>query len=180
MGEDKAGLVYEGETLLVRAARRLGASFAEVLLADGAEPRHSIPGIRTIADPAPDLGPLAGLVAGLRGARFPLVYLWGADMPFFEPGVALALAPHAAHADVVALRSPRGVERLGAFYSRAALPAVEGEAASGRLALTSFFPLVRVRLLAEPEWRPLDPDARSIRNVNRPEDYRRLLAGEPF
>ena len=40
--------------------------------------------------------------------------------------------------------------------------------------ITSFFKRVRIKALQEHEWRSVDPEGRSFRNVNTPEDWKSI------
>src|SRR5256885_9210393 len=88
-GSDKALAQFRGEPLIARVVRELrAAGFAQLALAakdpdkyaaaaGGAEPLHDVRPIQT---------PLAGLAAGLRASRYPLVFACAADMPFAADG----------------------------------------------------------------------------------------------
>jgi hypothetical protein len=55
-------------------------------------------------------------------------------------------------------------------YSRSALSSFEEALREGRLAVRVALEGLDVRVVTEPEWRPVDPDGRFAENVNRPED----------
>src|SRR5256714_7286311 len=101
-GSDKALAQFRGEPLIARVVRELrAAGFAQLALAakdpdkyaaaaGGAEPLHDVRPIQT---------PLAGLAAGLRASRYPLVFACAADMPFAADGALIdaliaAIADH--------------------------------------------------------------------------------------
>ncbi|HET6319571.1 MAG TPA: molybdopterin-guanine dinucleotide biosynthesis protein MobB, partial [Chloroflexota bacterium] len=78
-------------------------------------------------------------------------------------------------------RSQGSLEPMHAVYRRApALAAIEAALGRGEQRMISYFRDVRVREVAEDEWRPLSPDGRAFFNVNTPEDLARAqrLAAE--
>ena len=128
-------------------------------------------GVRLVHDEAPFEGPLAGCMTGLIAAREPLVVVAGGDMPSLEPAVlALLIRALVASSADAALLEHRGrrqqlpfAVRTGAGTDAARRLLAQGERRLG--ALTDRLP---VRVLAEEEWRPLDPDARTLRDVDEP------------
>jgi len=97
MGRNKAGLPFDGETLLARAITRLAPQVAAVAVSgDPAEPALAAAGVTVLPDPLPDRpGPLAGMLAGLlwaaeRGAaRLQVVPV---DAPFLPDDLVVRLA----------------------------------------------------------------------------------------
>ncbi|HWD09331.1 MAG TPA: molybdenum cofactor guanylyltransferase, partial [Actinomycetota bacterium] len=94
MGRDKAVLVYEGEPLVVRVARRLASVCDDVVVAsgDGARLGDLGPGLAQVADALAGAGPLAGIVAGLEAARQALVAVVAVDMPDLDTALLSDLA----------------------------------------------------------------------------------------
>lgn len=90
MGQDKAGLMVGGETLLnrqLRLLREAGASELFVVVAAGREAPPALPeGVRTISDRVADAGPLAGIDAALSAASCPLVLMLAVDLPAMTAG----------------------------------------------------------------------------------------------
>src|SRR5262249_22007472 len=126
--------------------------------------------VKTVPDRHPDCGPLAGIHAAMLESRHPWLFVVACDMPGLDPDViAWPLArPRAGEAIV-----PRGdddVEPLHALYAVHALPVVERCLATGRHAMREFLPAIRVDYVDEHELRALRGAARSLLNVNTPED----------
>jgi molybdopterin-guanine dinucleotide biosynthesis protein A len=86
--------------------------------------------------------------------------------------------------DVAVLRQGEQVEPLHGAYRRTCLPAMEAAIRAGRRRVISFFPQVRVRYVTGAEVARFDPDLRSFRNINTPEEWERVqvegldIAGE--
>jgi molybdenum cofactor guanylyltransferase len=178
-GADKLRAEIAGRTLLELAIDAVSAVSSEVLvvLAPGDErslPESVVP-LRRVADSEAYGGPLVGLLAGLEHAREPRVVVVGGDMPTVEPAVLLALLRA-----LSASPPPIGAAVLSSEGRIVPLPAVlrTGSATDvvGRLVrdgerrLRSTFDRLGTRVLDEGDWRPLDPDAASLRDVDRPSD----------
>jgi molybdopterin-guanine dinucleotide biosynthesis protein A len=155
MGRDKALLELDGESLVRRATRVLGALVPRVLLASGSEPRYPELGLECVLDATAGVGPLAGLAAVLeRLERAPAAYacVLACDMPHVDAELFRLLLERAREsgAAVVLPESAQGLEPLCAVVHRDALPAVRAALAAGARRMDSFHERVRVvRVRAE-------------------------------
>jgi molybdopterin-guanine dinucleotide biosynthesis protein A len=170
---------YEGEALLGRAVLRVAAACAEVLvvLAPDADPPRmgiDVP-VRFARDAAPGLGPLAGIVAGLRVATAPIALVAAGDMPELHPPVLRLLLAEAADrsADAIALRDG---ERLGpmpcALRVDPAVRAAELLLRQGRRSVRELLDVLGAEAVEESAWRALDPQGRTLVDVDVPDDLR--------
>jgi molybdopterin-guanine dinucleotide biosynthesis protein A len=169
MGRDKALLEIEGETLLARAARRLGEVCAEVLIADRGTGPASVPD-------GPGRGPAAGLLGAARARPGRSLLVLAVDLPFVPVPLLEELARSEAGLpelpDLIIPSWSGGVEPLCAVYGPAALAVLEERVGRGRLDLWSLpdTPGLAVRRLGEEELRRFGEPARMFLNLNRPED----------
>jgi molybdopterin-guanine dinucleotide biosynthesis protein A len=180
MGMEKAALRIGDETLLARIVRRLRLALPEVYVVGPPNLAALIPGAAVIPDEIPDSGPLGGLSTALAHAPSQHVFVIGCDMPFVEPALARAMARYAARypgADVVAVRTLRGLEPLHAVYTQTCASAVRERLASadGR-SLTALLERLNVKELPARIVARHDPSGRSTFNANLPEDWREALA----
>jgi len=174
MGRDKAFLDLGGRPLIAHVLERMGEVCAETLIVANDIPRYAGLGVRVVPDVFPGVGVLGGLHAGLAAAQHDLILAVGCDMPFLNPALLRAFVAWAEGYDVVALRRGEQVETLHATYRRTCLGPMEEAIRSGQRRIISFFPQVRVRYVAPEDIFPLDPDLRSFRNVNTPEEWAAL------
>lgn len=173
-GRDKLAEPIGDTPLLHRAIDAVAAVAAEVIVVAPPDIQPPIPdGVRLVHDSAPYEGPLAGCLIGLTAAREPLVLVAGGDMPFLEPAVLelLVRSLEASATDAVLLEH-RGRRqqlpfaiRTGAGTDLATRLLAQGERRLGAIAEHLI-----VRVLLEGEWRPLDPEARTLRDVDEPDD----------
>jgi len=173
MGRDKATLVVAGETLAVRALRRLAGAVTTVVLADRG--RCRMPGVRSVTDAEAE-GPAGGLLGA--AAMFPgrALLVLACDLP----AVPVALLEHLADVDPTAdgVMPCHGVdgrlEPLCARWGPAALGCLQAEAASGNPALFRIAtrPGIWIRRLGEQELAAFGDPADMFRNLNTPADLR--------
>lgn len=178
-GADKLAARYGDSTLLERAVAAVGSVSTEVVVVvapgdDRQLPPAGVP-VRRALDPEPFGGPLVGLLAGLEVAREPIALVVGGDMPTLAPDVlrmmigAIVASEGARDAAVLVQRGemrplPCAV-RNGAATQTARHLLGEGE--RSLLALIRSLSTLSV---AEGEWRPLDPTAATLLDVDVPDD----------
>src|SRR5512145_660039 len=90
MGQDKASLVLDGRTLLQNVAATLQPLFDEVIVSVR-QPRSDT-GLPQVCDAPGQVGPLAGLAAGLERASHSWLFAAACDMPFITPPLIEYLA----------------------------------------------------------------------------------------
>ena len=171
MGRDKALLDLGGRPLIARVVERLASVCAEVLVVAGDVEPYGELDVRLVEDRFRGVGVLGGLHAGLEAAAHELTLAVGCDMPFLRPDLLRAFARWADGFDVAILRQGEQVEPLHGAYRRTCLPAIETAIHANRRRIISFFPHVRVRYVTPEEVVPFDPDLRSFRNVNTPQEW---------
>ena len=176
IGRDKALLELDGRPLIRIVVERMAQVCAEVLIVSGDAPRYTDLGVPVVTDRFPGVGVLGGLHAGLSAASHDLALAVGCDMPFLNPRLLRAFVTWAEGFDVAVLRRGEQVEPLHAAYRRTCLPAMEAAIRAGKRRIVSFFPQARVRYVTEEEVAPLDPDLRSFRNINTPEEWEAVRA----
>lgn len=175
MKADKASLDVGGRTLLEHVLAQVEPLFDEVLVS--LSPGQAAPRLpsgspaRFVHDGAPGLGPIGGLLAGLKAARNDACAVVACDIPDIDVPLLRALARAAAAADIAVPAGPSGLrEPLFAVYARSVVPAVEGLLARGERSLLPLYGLCRTA-----EVRFDDPGR--VRNLNTRADYEDYLRG---
>lgn len=172
MGQDKARLVLGGKSLAERARDLLAPITSRVVFVGG---MGSWPGAH-LADAAADRGPLAGVVAALRQGD---VLVLACDLPHVPRAFLAELTRTRADLDG-ALYSGQaaGSQPLAAFYRQSSLAAAELTLASERTSMEAFVSRLNVRRIDDAALAAMGYDAQIFTNLNRPQDYRRLVAAE--
>jgi molybdopterin-guanine dinucleotide biosynthesis protein A len=174
MGTDKALLPWAGTTLLDHTLARLRAVCAEVCILSGAQIHYGDHGVPVHADVVRGAGPLGGVHAGLLNLGAPLGLFLAVDTPLIPPALLGALAAAAAGFDAVVPVVGGLPEPLCAVYRATCLQPVQRRLEAGERKMTSFWPEVRVRTMAEDELAAFGDPAVMFRNLNTTEDYLRL------
>lgn len=178
MGQDKALLLYEGRTFLERTLSTLRQLTPHLVIVADTADRYDVPEFPVIGDLYPDVGPVGGLVTGLvhlgPGAHFAVA----CDMPTLDPAVLRLLLETCAPAlDAVVLMLASGPEPLCAVYRHTAEPKLRRYLDEGGRSARGALRILNTRYMDESALRQVDPTARSLTNINTPEDLRRLQGG---
>jgi molybdenum cofactor guanylyltransferase len=177
-GTAKHEIVVDGRTIFERQTALLAPRVQEVLVATP----HDIPGFHCVQDVLPDVGPLAGIAAGLRTMRTPWLLVVAGDMPHVSAGVLDLMLGAASDLDeAVAFRLHGLPEPLVCMLSHRAAPAVERRLQTRRNKVAGLFTEERlhVKWIDEPAVRAVDPTLRAFFNVNEPEDLRGITGSKP-
>jgi molybdopterin-guanine dinucleotide biosynthesis protein A len=182
--------LLDGVPLLHRAIAALASVCTEVVVVaspDGLNmplPRRVRAPLRVTLDPRPFEGPLVGALAGAEEAIESLVVVVGGDMPELVPAViGLMLRRMAGPADAIGRRDgywdAQGValevegkaRPLPLVLDRtAAVPAAADLVSTGVGRLGALFDVLDIAVIPEAEWRALDPDGRTLRDIDLPAD----------
>ncbi len=184
MGAAKATLEWHGSTLVRRAVGIAGRAVdgpVIVVRAAGQELPPLPDGVEIVADERDGRGPLQGIASGLGllGDRAAVVLVTGVDTPDLHPAFIRHVLCSLRAQDDVALPHVHGfAQPLAAAYRTATLARpLRDELAHDRLGTRTLLARLRVRalderaLLADPELARLDPDLRSVTNLNDPREY---------
>jgi len=179
MGVPKATLPFGPETMLQRVVRLLGTTVAPIVaVAARAQELPALPAAVIVTrDEREAKGPLEGLRAGL--AALPVTvdaaYATSCDVPLLVPGFVERMLVLLGDHDIAVMEIDGFTHPLSAVYRRAVLPQVESLLAQDRLRPVFLFDAVRTRRVSPAEMREVDPDLRTLRNLNTLEDYEAAL-----
>ncbi|MCJ7710054.1 MAG: NTP transferase domain-containing protein [Chloroflexi bacterium] len=189
-GSDKLAASLDGRPLLHHALEAVGVVADRIIVVIGPEaPSPSVPqelAARVVfaRDAAAHDGPLAGLAAGLAAAVTPvgdepprIALVVGGDMPTLVPAVLRLLVERLAAEPALAvmtLAASRPAPLPAAVRPDAVRAAVDAILASGgRRSLLAPLGIVPSAILAAEEWRALDPEGDTLRDIDTPADLPR-------
>ncbi len=178
MGQDKAMLMFNGQTLLERAVR-IAADVSQPIwvVADRAGHYHPT-GAFVIGDEHLGVGPLGGLITGLKAAGPGIHIAMACDTPLMEPKVLSLLLSKIGKYDAALFNLEDGLQPLGAVYRDKALPALIASYEAGNRALHAAVKSLKTLILDTGDLLHVDPEGLSFTNINDLDDYADLL-GEP-
>ena len=174
MGRDKASLPAGDSSLIEHLVRRLSPVVDEVIIA-GSRLTKPIEGVLMVEDRYPGRGPLAGMHAGLLAVRGARAWVVGCDLPDVEPRLAELLGRLADGYDAAVPRIGSEAEGVCAVYDPALAPRIEAMLDAGGRSVKIFLADCRVRWVSADEVRRVDPELRSFRNINTPDEYEAWL-----
>ncbi len=174
MGTDKALLPFEGELLISRVVQVAAGVCEHVVvvtnrpeaLADAGLPAE----VPILQDEIAFRGPLGGLVTALKNAPDDWVLAVAADMPWLSTDVIRALWDARDGAQAVVPVGAKGPEPLLALYHRDCAPFAQRILDSGRRRVVAMLPSLKVVEVDIETLRTVDPDLRSLVNINTPEE----------
>lgn len=172
MGADKASLALGGRPLAAWPVWALRQVVEEVWLVGGDRVLADELGVGYTPDLWKDAGPLGGVYSALRASGANVLVV-GCDMPLIRPALLTALLETDARYDVAVPVKEGECEPLLALYRITCLPGAEAALARGRRRVIAMYDTLRIRRLAEPDWRAMDPRGLSFFNVNTPDDLER-------
>ncbi len=177
MGRDKASLVLGEQTLMQRVAEIMQVVFPQVVVSVRT-PRADI-ALPQVCDVFSDLGPLAGLCAGLDYASqdgVPWIFAVATDMPFLRPALIEQLANYRSGVDAVVPLVDGHPQPLAAFYSIDALPAVRALATGeGKRSLRAALERLQVAYVHAADLITADPGLDSFVDLDTPEDLAKAI-----
>jgi molybdenum cofactor guanylyltransferase len=180
MGTPKATLTFGPETMLQRVVRLLGTVVNPIIVvAARQQPLPPLPESVIVAeDEREQRGPLEGLRAGLKALPNSVdsAYVTSCDVPLLVPGFVTRMIELLGDYDIAVMEIDGFPHPLSAVYRRATLPQVETLLESDKLRPVFLFDAVRTRRVRPEEMRSTDPQLRTLRNLNTPDDYRGALA----
>jgi molybdopterin-guanine dinucleotide biosynthesis protein A len=188
MGRPKAWLPFGNELMLQRVVRVLREVVDPVVVV--AAPGQDVPPlpdeVQVVRDEIEGKGPLGGLAAGLAAleGKADAAYLSSCDVPLLKaefvgrviemlsevpwdgrPGAYEVTVPHVGDY----------FHPLAAAYRISVLPHVHELLAADRLRPVFLFDAVPTRVIELHELADIDPDFRSLRNLNTPDEYEAAL-----
>jgi molybdopterin-guanine dinucleotide biosynthesis protein A len=179
MGQPKAWLPFGGEPLLARVVRsvELVVEFVVVVAAQTQDLPPLPESVRVVRDRRSDSGPLEGLSTALSAldGQADVVFVCGCDMPLVMAAVVEFVLHEIEDHDAAVPRVGGLYQPLCAAYRPTVAAEVEKMIANGDLRMTSLMGRIRTRTIEPDELRAIDPDLRSLRSCNTPEEYRALL-----
>ena len=174
MGQDKASLVLDGQTLLQSVAATLQPLFAEVVISVR-QPRSDTD-LPQVSDDVAHAGPLAGMAAGLERSTSPWIFAVACDMPFITAPLIEYLARQRADWQAVVPVVHGYPQPLAAFYAKSSLDRVHALLrGSGKHSLRALLEGLQVRYVNEAEMLEADPQLHSFFDLDTPQDVARAI-----
>jgi molybdopterin-guanine dinucleotide biosynthesis protein A len=174
-GSNKALEIFAGKSLIEHSVVSLSGLCEPVLVVANDLAPYLHLRATLVQDVVREQGPLGGIYTALLFSPHNWVFTKATDMPFLAKDLAKMMVALKGGCDAVVPLLNDRVEPLLALYSRRCLPSIAAAIEKEEKKVTSFYRKVRVRELPEREWRKVDPEALSFKNVNTPDILKELL-----
>jgi len=184
MGVPKATLPFGPETMLQRVVRLLGTVVSPIVVVAARE--QSLPelpdDVKITWDEREQRGPLEGLRAGLKALpnSVEVAYITSCDVPLLEPAFVTRMVELLGDHDIAVMEIDGFPHPLSAVYRRDTLPHVQDLLENDKLRPVFLFDAVRTRRVRPEEMLSVDPQLRTLRNLNTREDYLAALSEAGF
>jgi molybdopterin-guanine dinucleotide biosynthesis protein A len=100
-----------------------------------------------------------------------MAYVTSCDVPLLVPEFVRRMIDLLGDHDIAVVEIDGFAHPLSAVYRRSVLPLAESLLAADRLRPAFLFDAVRTRRVQAAELLSVDPDLRTLRNLNTPDDY---------
>jgi len=181
-GIPKWDLKIGEEPLLERTIRSLKKFSDEILIITGGEHKivlaEQVSGVKIIYDDKPHLGPLNGILTGLKNSTTQYNFVVAADMPFFSIDLASFLYNQALikKANVVIPIWQNSMQPLHGIYSKDNIASIARDLEQGKYSLIKWISQQESAFfLEEKEIKQLTRDDKIFFNMNYPADYEQAL-----
>jgi molybdopterin-guanine dinucleotide biosynthesis protein A len=186
MGKNKALLSLPGNkavTFIEYLVSLLEEFCSETLIVarDQAHVRDYVfPGVRVTFDETPGIGPLMGVYSGLSAIHTTHALVVAVDLPCIQPALLSFLLSQRLPTDTLLVPLVHNIPQvLLAIYPRSVLPFVKEQLLQGRRDLRCLLNIAPVQFVEEAQLRQIDPQLRSFKNINTPEELRQVLQTGP-
>lgn len=172
MGINKAFIEIDGIPIIQKIHNLFKTLFSEIIIVTNEMELFKDFEAKIHRDLIPDRGVLGGLYTGIFYSSFPHAFCVASDMPFLKGPVIRYLVEKIEDYDVVVPRTKDGLQPLHAIYSKNCLGPIRKVIEQKQLKIIDLYPMVRVNIVEENEFRYLDVARDSFFNVNTPEELR--------
>lgn len=179
MGRPKVWLPFGPEVMLQRVVRILSDVVSPiVVVAAAGQDIPDLPAtVEIVRDEHEALGPLAGLAAGLKAlvGRAAAAYASSCDAPLLTAAFVDYVIAALGDCDLAIPRDGKYHHPLAAVYASRLAMQVRALVDAQRLRPVYLLEQSRAREIDVSELRSVDPELRSLRNINTPADYAAAL-----
>ncbi len=170
MGRDKAFIKINGTPIIQRIYDIFKRCFNEIIIVTNQKEAYAGFEAKIVNDLIANRGALGGLYTGLYLSFYPYSFCVACDMPFLNESLIRYLVGQTNGYDAVVPRTEDGLQPLHAVYSKSCLKPIKDLMDIGKYKIIDFYPLIRIKIIEEPEFINLDRMKKSFVNINTPED----------
>ncbi|MBL1352196.1 MAG: molybdenum cofactor guanylyltransferase [Zetaproteobacteria bacterium] len=170
MGQDKASILFQGQTLLQHSIKQLRPCFENVSVS--VRKQRSDTDLRQILDNSENRAPMLGIAAALQAVHTDWIFVVGVDMPFVAHKLLKNMASKRENHDAVAVYSGGFMQPLCCFYRQTCWSKMQQSIQAERRSLKHLLKALNTHIISEHEARLYDPKLQSFVSLNTPTDLK--------
>ncbi len=177
IGRDKGSLMVGEISLAERSLSKMNDLFDEVIyVTNDQAPHPATPPFKIASDEIPHLGPLGGILAGLKNMKNKRAFIVAYDMPFVSPELVRYLIQIDEEADVVVPEIDGKLEPLHAVYGDQCVDLISAQLSNHDSKIINFYDKANAIHVSEEQIKKIDPDLRSFFNINTWDDIKEAMS----
>lgn len=178
MGTNKALLNINGKTVIETVCDKLDSIVNNIIIVNNSFEDYQFLGRKMVKDEWREMGPLAGIHAGLSASETERNLIVACDMPFISAQLGTILLEQLSNYDVVVPEISGQLHPLFAAYRKDVKIEVENALEQNKLRIRGIFQNLHVKTMDETELKSLDYniDETDIFNMNHPNEYEQAKA----
>ena len=170
MGAPKPLLRLGDKTLVEHVIAAIEPLVSGVIVVTNDAEAMAFLGLPTVGDAEPGRGPLMGLYSGLLACSTPFALVVACDAPFLSPELLEALIARRQPDAMTLPATERGPQPMPGLYPKTITSEIASLLEGGRAAMRDLVAAGPVELLSAEDVRALDPEGRSFKDLDTPED----------
>ncbi|WP_038246766.1 molybdenum cofactor guanylyltransferase [Ghiorsea bivora] len=168
MRRDKAGVMFQGKTLLQHAESNLTPLFQSVVVSSR-EKRNDTQ-LLQILDTSESRAPMLGIAACFEALDTDWLFVVGVDMPFVAPSLVRFMTTNREDFDAVTLKVDGVLQPLCCFYHRKSLPHMQRNIRADKRSLKHLLMAMNTKVIPENEASVYDAGLRSVVSLDTAQD----------
>ena len=170
MGAPKPLLRLGDKTLVEHVVAAVEPLVSGVIVVTNNAEAMAFLGLPTVGDAEPGRGPLMGLYSGLLACPTPYALAIACDAPFLSPALLDALIARRQPSAMTLPETEHGPQPMPGVYPTTIASEIASLLEGGRAAMRDLVAAGPVELLSAEDVKALDPEGRSFKDLDTPED----------
>lgn len=168
MGQDKGLLQLQGRPMVAHVLSQVQACFQEVVLVANS-PAYAQFGYPVLPDLVAEIGPMGGILTGLKACRTERAFFVSCDMPFISSAAIRYLLENADDAAIQLASVAGKLQPLFGLYSQTCIPLLEQHIQEKNYKLQALIRQTSHQLI--PFDTMLEQQPHLFQNINTPQEY---------
>ncbi|MBI4811512.1 MAG: molybdenum cofactor guanylyltransferase [Ignavibacteriales bacterium] len=174
MGQDKALLMYKDKPFIQHITETLKQVFEKVIIISDDTEAYKFLNIPIYEDIYKNCGPLSGIHSTFINSTTENIFITSCDVPFINSVAVQYILDHHSQGDATVFSIDQHIQPLFGVYNRSCFMKLENHLEQKQYSVLQFFNNIPTNVIQLKSSLAID-FSENLKNVNTPEDYRRLL-----